>query len=94
MAGIVRDACLGQLLCFCIIQPMKALAIVALLVLSLSASSQKSAENPRGVLLQGDGQRGTLCVVLIDRNGEPARRVGVMVSWLCPEACPGVYRAC
>lgn len=67
---------------------MKALAIVALLALSLSASVQKSAENPPGVLLHGNGKRGTLRVVLMDRNGEPARHVGVMVAWSCPEACP------
>jgi len=81
-------ACLQQLFRVCIIQPMKALMFAGLLVLSLGASGQKSAENAPGVLLHGDGKRGTLRVVLIDRNGEPARHVAVMVFWSCHETCP------
>lgn len=66
---------------------MKALAIVGLLVLPLSAFGQKSAENLPGVLLHGGGQHGTLRMTVVDPNGEPAKHVGVQVFWLCLEAC-------
>jgi hypothetical protein len=29
-------------------------------------------------------------VVVTDRNGEPAKHVGVTVVWLCPEGCQGL----
>ena len=75
---------------------MKALVIFASLVLTLSASSQKSVTNPPGVLLHGDavlgygqryGQPGSLRVILTGGDGEPASHVGVEVLWLCPKGC-------
>jgi len=82
------NACLRQLLRFCIIQPMKLWTIVAVLMSSLSATGQKHPTNAPGVLLHGEGQRGTLRVVLTGRDGMPARNVGVMVVWSCAEGCP------
>jgi len=67
---------------------VKALVIFASLALALSAADQKSADKPPGVLLHGGGQHGSLRVILTGRNGEPARHVGVMVFWECPEVCP------
>lgn len=72
----------------CYHQPMKALVIVASLGLTLSAYSQKSADKPPGVLLHENGQRGTLRVILAGRDGQPARHIGVMVLWSCPQTCP------
>ena len=75
------------------IEPMKGLPIFGLLVLTLNAFSQKSVEDPPGVLLhrvspQGDGPNGTLRVTVLGADGKPASHVGVMVLWSCPEVCP------
>ena len=67
---------------------MKLLAILMSLVLTLSASSQQSAESRPGILLHGDEQgRGAIRGVVIGRNGERAGHTGVMVFWLCPKGC-------
>jgi hypothetical protein len=54
---------------------------------SVIRPDQQSGESPSGLLLHGDGQRGTIRGVLIGRNGEPAGHAGVMALWLCPETC-------
>lgn len=61
--------------------------VVASVALTFSASGQKSVDNPPGILLHGDGPRGTLEVILAGPDGEPARHVGVMVVRECPGAC-------